>query len=139
MEQQENARNVENSMLNLTGVKSRFWDKVRRESDCWIWIGGLNSKGYGCLSVEGKIESASHVSWELNFGPIPDGFDVLHKCDTPRCVNPDHLFLGTHTDNMQDKVKKGRHHNSIITHCPRFHEYTVENTKINKNGGLEFV
>lgn len=80
---------------------------------CWIWIGALNSKGYGNISEGGgqsaKIKLASRVSWELFKGPIPEGQNVLHHCDQTWCVNPDHLFLGSFTDNMLDMYEKGRH------------------------------
>jgi hypothetical protein len=78
------------------------------ESGCWIWEGTTNSQGYGSITIKGKEKKAHRVSWELFNGPIPKGLLVLHKCDTPACINPHHLFLGTHRDNIQDCIKKGR-------------------------------
>ena len=80
------------------------------ETGCWIWIGGVNHKGYGsCKGLHGKTASAHRTSWELHIGEIPSGLFVLHRCDVPSCVNPDHLFLGTAKDNTMDMMAKGRH------------------------------
>jgi hypothetical protein len=90
----------------------RFEQKFIPEpnSGCWLWIahvgGPQNSRPYA-WNGEGQ-EHASRVSWKFYRGPIPDGLHVLHRCDIPLCVNPDHLFLGTHADNMQDMRAKGR-------------------------------
>lgn len=86
----------------------RFWIKVNKASDCWEWTGARLPAGYGVFWVNGKNEGAHRVSWQLHKGPIPDGLWVLHKCDNPRCVRPDHLFLGTPKDNTQDCQRKGR-------------------------------
>ena len=88
----------------------RFWDKVdKTRSGCWLWTGCTNADGYGRLALGRKrTEKAHRVSWELHNGPIPDGAEVCHTCDNPGCVNPDHLFLGTHQDNMTDMRRKGR-------------------------------
>ena len=75
---------------------------------CWIWDGCLNPDGYGNVIYKGKIQRAHRVMYELIKGKIPAGIFVLHKCDQPSCVNPDHLFLGTQKDNMADCVIKGR-------------------------------
>jgi hypothetical protein len=81
---------------------------IKDIDSCWVWTGIKNQKGYGRIR-RNKIWYSSHrVSWELYFGEIPDDMLVLHKCDNPSCVNPDHLFLGTNQDNMDDKVSKGR-------------------------------
>jgi hypothetical protein len=77
---------------------------------------------------------AHRAAWEVTFGPIPDGLFVCHSCDTPACVRPDHLFLGTLADNNLDMVGKMRHWKQAVTHCPRGHEYTPENTKLNVGG-----
>lgn len=71
---------------------------------------------------------AHRMAYEQAHGPIPDGLLVLHHCDNKRCVNTEHLFTGTHSDNEWDLVHKGLHHQSRKTHCPRGHEYTVDNT-----------
>jgi hypothetical protein len=87
----------------------RFWEKVeRRPPFCWHWKASLARGGYGSFRFHGRAQQAHRVAWQLTHGAIPPGFDVLHRCDTPGCVNPGHLFLGTHADNMADKVAKGR-------------------------------
>lgn len=78
-------------------------------SGCWLWLGSpRGANGYGRIVVDGVVNPAHRFSWTLHYGPIPPDKYVLHRCDTPLCVNPDHLFLGTHKDNSDDKVKKGR-------------------------------
>ena len=90
-------------------VVSRFWAKVEVLSDesCWEWTDTLNSNGYGQLKIDGKIWSAHRYSYEINVGPIGD-LCVLHRCDNPSCVNPEHLWLGTQIDNIVDMDIKGR-------------------------------
>src|SRR6266567_1582450 len=90
--------------------EQRFWPKVRKTSTCWLWTGMKHYKfGYGFFQVGiGDRQLAHRISWKIHNGPIPDGLYVLHKCDTPPCVNPDHLFLGTYYDNMDDMDQKGR-------------------------------
>lgn len=87
-------------------------------SGCWLWTGTLKKPvrglGYGHFRVSGKTKVAHRVSWEIFRGPIPDGLCVCHKCDVSICVNPDHLFLGTRLDNIEDMVAKGRQSNGWI-------------------------
>lgn len=79
------------------------------ECGCWVWDGiRSGNNGYGVATFNGGREPAHRFSYKANVGDIPDGMSVCHTCDVPNCVNPDHLFLGTHLDNMRDKVKKGR-------------------------------
>lgn len=87
-----------------------FWDNVSVSSDneCWEWVGTLNDHGYGRLNYRGKDDRSHRVSWRMKNGDIPDNLFVLHKCDNRKCVNPNHLFLGTQLDNMQDMSRKGR-------------------------------
>lgn len=96
-------------------ISQRFWSKVRIGDGCWEWTASTHKFGYGQLFVEWKARplQAHRVSWELHFGEIPKGKHVLHKCDNPLCVRPDHLFLGTHEDNLSDMNRKGRHFSKL--------------------------
>lgn len=87
----------------------RFYKKVEiAYTTCWAWTAYRTPLGYGLFYYRGRMRPAHRVSWELHYGPIPDGLDVLHNCDTPYCVHPEHLFLGTQQTNMDDMVSKGR-------------------------------
>jgi hypothetical protein len=88
------------------------------QADCILWTGALTNGGYGQLTIGGKHKSAHCHAWEQAFGPIPDGLWILHKCDVPNCINPEHLFLGTGTDNQNDCVNKGRKNILKGEKCP---------------------
>jgi hypothetical protein len=90
------------------GSAAPFWSRVDTSGDCWEWQGARVSKGYGSLAIEGRAATAHRRSWELTYGPIPTGMHVLHRCDNPPCVRPDHLWLGTNTENVYDSMAKGR-------------------------------
>lgn len=91
-------------------LAERFAEKVAppNRNGCIEWIGGKADHGYGQISVNGRKQRAHRVAWERAHGPIPAGISVLHKCDNPPCVNVDHLFLGSHLENMRDCALKGR-------------------------------
>lgn len=86
----------------------RFEEKIEKIDSCWIWVGAFFKSGYGRFSFGKKKVRAHRFSYELYIGKIPKGIYVLHRCDNPCCVNPLHLFLGTHLDNMMDMESKGR-------------------------------
>jgi len=82
--------------------------EIITESGCWLWVGSLTTGGYGNLSVNYKNKPCHRLSYTEFVGEIPEGMLVCHRCDVPSCINPNHLFLGTYQDNMDDMVKKGR-------------------------------
>lgn len=82
---------------------------IRSGNDqCWEWTGAKKAGGYGRFMLHGKARIASRVAYEVFYGPVPDGLCVMHRCDNPACVNPHHLRLGTHSENMMDRNAKGR-------------------------------
>jgi hypothetical protein len=97
-------------------IPDDFWNRIEKTETCWLWRGGIMANGYGRLSVKRKTVKVHRLSWELHFGPIPDGLHVCHKCDVRHCVNPDHLFLGTAGDNVRDCWSKGRGSSMHVTH-----------------------
>jgi hypothetical protein len=90
--------------VSHTVTAARFWSHVLESPACWIWTGNIGPNGYGRFGQR----YAHRLSYEWMRGPIPEGMFVLHHCDNPPCVRPDHLFLGTAADNSHDMVRKGR-------------------------------
>jgi hypothetical protein len=86
----------------------RFWARVDRSGECWLWLGSHHEFGYGWFWANGRSWNAHRVAWELTNGVIPSGRVVMHTCDNPPCVNPAHLRLGTVADNQSDMAAKGR-------------------------------
>ena len=85
-----------------------FWSRIIKTSNgCWLWTGSKVSIGYGDLRINGKHYLAHRLAYELTYGTIPDGAYILHKCDIPACINPEHLFVGNQLDNVHDAIDKG--------------------------------
>lgn len=87
----------------------RFWAKINKTESCWLWTAGKASMRYGNIGARGHTMIRAHIaSWILHVGPVPEGMEVCHSCDNPLCVRPDHLWIGTHAQNMADCKAKGR-------------------------------
>lgn len=119
--------------------------ELNAETGCIEWTGYKTDLGYGMIGISKKIEPAYRVAFALRNGPIPDGLDVLHRCDNPPCINPDHLFLGTQRDNVADMVTKQRHakgemkYNAKLTNeqIPRIRSDTRFNREIAADYGVD--
>lgn len=119
-------------------LQELFLEQVELDhaTGCWLWRGRLTDKGYGQTYLLGVVAPAHRVAYALFTDKISPDRHVCHACDRPACVNPDHLWLGTHKDNMQDMVTKGRHRarhntgNDPRFTCPQGHAYTPENTVV---------
>lgn len=92
----------------------RLMERIEKTATCWSWKAGCSKNGYGAIRFNGKQEGAHRVSYTVFKGPIPDGMHVMHSCDNKKCINPDHLNVGTRFDNMKDCAHKNR--NYIPTH-----------------------
>jgi hypothetical protein len=122
--------------MNLSLVE-RMENFTVKTNGCWKWTGGKTAQGYGNIWFDGSLRRANRIRWQLCFGEIPEGMLVLHKCDNPECTNPDHLFIGTQKDNMQDMIQKGRGRkaNGSSHYMSKFTEQDIlEMRKLSKEG-----
>jgi HNH endonuclease len=130
---------IKNDTLNWTYDKileKLYLYTIFDQNECWLWNGG-KSGGYGVVKIDITQFYVHRISAEIFLGhKINNNMLVLHKCDIRNCFNPDHLFIGTHEDNMNDCVKKNRHPEGKKTHCIHNHELTHDN--IYKHGGKRY-
>jgi hypothetical protein len=95
--------------LTEAQMRQSFFDRLRPEAECLVWAGSRDGRGYGKVYVGNDLHIKAHrYAWHIAYGGIPAGMHVLHRCDNPPCCKLDHLFLGTHADNMADMARKGR-------------------------------
>jgi hypothetical protein len=124
--------------VHLIKRNSPFEDRFIPEpnSGCWLWLGGTQSKGYGVFGPKKAKVLASRFSYEKYRGPVPAKLHVLHKCDTPSCVNPNHLFVGTRRDNMQDASRKGRMHPGEADGMAKLTQQQVDQIRQDASNGI---
>lgn len=114
----------------MTNLIERFESKIYYSIDnCWYWTGSLCPRGYARISINGKNQRASRISYKIYKGEFNHNLIICHSCDNPSCVNPDHLFIGTHTDNMRDMVNKKRNKPTIGENC---HLSKLDNISVTK-------
>ena len=120
--------------MSTSTIEDRFWAFVNVQSpdECWEWGGGRLVAGYGHFWALQKTHKAHRFSYALAHGPIPEGMFVCHACDNPACVNPAHLWLGTHQDNMDDRTAKHRHRSGDTHPRSKLTADDVENIRANR-------
>lgn len=104
--------------MKKTPIEQRFWSKVDKTAECWLWIAGKSKAGYGYFGTEKGIERTHRVAYRLAYGNYDPSCWVLHRCDNPPCVRPDHQFLGNAKDNAVDRKLKGRQANFEMERNP---------------------
>jgi hypothetical protein len=121
-------------------VKCRLLSGVKRVGDCWIWQRSTNGGTYGKLKFNGKTYSTHRMSYTLFKGEIPEKMWVCHSCDVMRCINPDHLFIGTASDNANDALLKNRRYQNSreSNHFSKLSSIQVEEVKLLKNDGFTY-
>lgn len=112
------AAGADTGRVDSTPAKERFERNIRITPGCWLWTASIKQRGYGSFSIGYQNILAHRFSYEIYCGPIPPNMMVLHSCDNPRCVNPDHLRVGTHAENMQDMVDRERCSSGPGEKCP---------------------
>lgn len=124
-------------------VSDRFWKQIERTKDCWNWSGTYDNHGYGRFRYDGRKWRAHRLAWLFSIGFIPGSLHVLHKCDNPKCCNPNHLWLGTHQDNIDDREKNGRNRPPIGERhsCHVLTEVEVKNIRklLSSGKGMTFL
>lgn len=128
-------------IAELRAMRAKFDAKYICDpnSGCYLWNGTLDKNGYGRFSINHKWNKAHRYSWELYNGAIPQGMHICHRCDTPACVNPGHLFLGTNADNTADKTKKGRVPQGERHWSARLSEADITNIRADKRNHREIA
>jgi hypothetical protein len=121
-------------MSSSKSVSERFWEKVEKTDGCWMWTASLFEKGYGQFTLNGRNRRAHRVAYEMAHGEVPSDLQINHLCGNPSCVRPDHLYAGTQSQNMRDKVSHGNNEFANKTHCPQGHPYDNTNTSVRKTG-----
>lgn len=125
--------------LLAQNFQNHFWERVEKTGDCWVWTGAITRAGYGWVRAGGTSKLAHRVAWELTNGPIPFGMFVCHKCDNRICVNPNHHFIGTDSDNMHDCSKKGRTTwGEKGAHAKLKSQQVIEIKQLYKSGGYSY-
>ena len=119
-------------------IKDRFWMKVVKSDDpagCWIWTAAKQPRGYGLFAYKGVVKLAHRISYEWEYGPIPDGKEIDHLCKNTSCVYPQHLRAVTHRENVLAPNGRGWAFNhATATHCPKGHPYNAANTLAKSSG-----
>jgi hypothetical protein len=114
-----------------------FWAKIHKGERCWIWMGAKHFRGYGACGLHLGDTRTHRVSWILTNGPIPKGQGVLHKCDTPLCVNPSHLYLGDQKQNAEDRKARGRRGHRYMPVEQLLHPQLSQRGKLTKQRSVQ--
>lgn len=115
-------------------LKRLLANSHRTESGCLEWTGWRGATGYGFTSFRGRQRPTHRLMYMVTEGPIPEGLQILHSCDNPPCMEPDHISPGTGKKNMQESVERGRHHEAVKTHCDHGHELVGDNVSFAESG-----